>query len=235
MIREILRVTTPDGVQPVERFGKPGRTGVIVYMDGFGVRDELRTMCARFADMGHTTYLPNMYYRQGGPSFAPPNKVEDTSPAGARELNKATTVEMSVSDTAALLAAESPIKWAAVGYCMGGRHAIAAAAVFPDKFAGCLSLHGGNMIDQTAWSCEKQILKLKAELFLGFAKDDPSCPEGDKAKLRAAMAAAGVAGTAKDYDAEHGWSFPDRHCYDEGAAEDVWRIAEDMLIRRLAA
>ena len=234
-MHDILHIDTSDGTQPIERFGEPSDSGVIVYMDGFGVRDELRDMCRRFSEMGYTTYLPNMYYRHGGPSFAPPNTKGDTPNAEAQALNKATTVEMSVSDTRALITIEPAKRWAVVGYCMGGRHAIGAAATFPEMVTACLSVHGGQMISHDDWSCEKLIAKTRADVFLGFAKDDSSCPENHKSLLRAALNAPGVTGTAMDFDALHGWSFADRHCFDSNAADTVWRVAEAMFDKRLAA
>ncbi len=229
----LLHIKTPDGVQPVERFGPQGDTAVIVYMDGFGIRDELREMCRRFADMGHTVYLPNMYYRHGGPSFPPPNSKGVLSSEMAREMNGATSVEMSVSDSRALIASEPATRWAVIGYCMGGRHAIAAAAAYPDQIKVAMSLHGGHMIFDSEWSCEKLIPETTAEIFLGFAKDDPSCPERDKDILRAALSQAAAPGEAVDFDAAHGWSFPSRHCFDIDASEAVWTIAQDILTRNL--
>ena len=229
-----LQITTPDGLQLVERFGPPGPKAVIVYMDGFGIRDELRAICERYAAMGYTSYLPNMYYRAGGPSFAPPNAVGDRPPAEAQALNKATSVEMSVADTGALIEAEPATHWATIGYCMGGRHALAAAAAFPDQVRACLSLHGGNMIFDGDWSCEKLIPRIRAEIFLGFAKDDPSCPEDHKDLLRAALASPGITGRAQDFDALHGWSFPERHCHSPEASAEVWATAEALLARAFA-
>ena len=231
---DVLHIATPDGTQPVERFGPPGDTGVIVYMDGFGIRDELRDICVRFAGMGHTAYLPNMYYRHGGASFPPPNHEGDTPPAEAQRLNRATSVEMSVADTGALIDAEPPTRWATVGYCMGGRHALGAAAAYPDHVRACMSLHGGHMVFDGQWSGEAVIPDIRAEIFLGFAKDDPSCPEDHKDLLRVALAAPCVKGRAVEFDALHGWSFPDRHCHSADTSEEVWAVAEDLLSRTLS-
>ena len=234
LVQDILEVQTRDGVMPVERFAGRHDAAVIVYMDGFGVRDELRQMCRRFAEMGYTTFLPNMYYRLGSPSFPPPNAKGSQPPEGARAANKATSVAMSVHDTLQILRAEPDIPhWAVVGYCMGGRHAIGAAASQPEKIKACLSLHGGNMIFDDEWSSERQIPRCKAEVFLGFAQDDPSCTPADQAVLQDALMKKGVTGRAEVFDAAHGWSFPDRHCFNRAAAEAVWSIAEEMFARRL--
>ncbi len=232
-MHETLRIKTADGIMPVERFGTPGPAGIIVYMDGFGLRDELRTICRRHSETGHAVYLPNLYYRHSGPSFDPPNARGCASSEEAQRLNRATTVEMSVSDVGALMRSEAVKAWATVGYCMGGRHAIAAAAAYPDGVKACLSIHGGQMIWDGAWSCERVIPKIRAELFLAFAKDDPSCSESDKAQLREALKAHGVRGEAREYAAAHGWSFPERHCHDAVASEDVRHTATRIFARTL--
>ncbi len=232
-MHETLMIETPDGVMPVEHFGLPSTTGIIVYMDGFGLRDELRDMCLRHSETGHAVYLPNLYYRHGGPSFDPPNAPGCAPSEEAQRMNRATTVDMTVADTGALMQSEAINAWATVGYCMGGRHAIAAAAAYPDAVRACLSIHGGQMIWDGPSSCERAIPKIRAELFLAFAKDDPSCSDADKALLREALLALGVTGEARDYEAAHGWSFPQRHCHDAAASEDVWRIAAGMFARTL--
>ena len=234
MNAETLEIQTDDGIMPVERFEGQKNAAVIVYMDGFGVRQELREMCRRFAAMGYTTFLPNLYYRLGGPTFPPPNDKGAVPPAGAQAANKSTTVAMTVQDTEHVLKTEPGIKyWGVVGYCMGGRHAIGAAASQPKRIKACLSLHGGNMIFDGDWSCERQIPRCKAEVFLGFARNDPSCTPDDQKTLKDALAQGEVAGRVEVFDAAHGWSFPERHCFDPKAAEAVWSIAEDMFARRL--
>lgn len=231
---ETLMIDTSDGIMPVERFGQRGLTGIIVYMDGFGLRDELRDICLRHSRTGHAVYLPNLYYRHGGQSFAPPNVPGSVPCEEAQRLNRATTVEMSVSDTGALMRHETAEAWATVGYCMGGRHAIAAAAAYPEAVRACLSIHGGQMIWDGAWSCERLIPKIRAELFLAFANDDPTCSEAHKARLREALNSPHVRGEARDFEVAHGWSFPKRHCYDEAASEEVWCASSEIFARTLA-
>ena len=226
---------------PVELFHPDLDTtypGVIVYMDAFGIREELRDMCRRFATAGYAVFLPNMYYREGGPSFAPPRNKGDRPSAEAQRLNRATTVAMSLKDTGALLRHAAGLDvsipaWATVGYCMGGRHAIAAAVEHSDPIKAALSIHGGAMINDTALSCDRLIARSRAEIYLAFARNDPSCPDDHKRRLETALTAPGVTGRAEHYDAEHGWTFTDRHCFDKQAAERVWENAFHIFRTRL--
>ena len=112
MHEHTVQIATPDGVMPVEMFHPSHEDtypGIVFYMDVFGLRDELRDMCRRFAVAGYAVALPSMYYRAGGPSFPPSNGPHDAVPEEARRLNLATTQAMSASDTRALLDSPHPI------------------------------------------------------------------------------------------------------------------------------
>ena len=233
MHEHTVQIATPDGVMPVEMFHPSHEDtypGIVFYMDVFGLRDELRDMCRRFAVAGYAVALPSIYYRAGGPSFPPSNGPHDPVPEEARRLNLATSQAMSASDTRALLDSpqafevEIPI-WGTVGYCMGGRHALAAAALNPDRISAAASLHGGLMINNTELSCEKLFERIDGEIYLGFAEDDPVCSDADQAILAEALARSGK-GRVEHYRAHHGWTFPTRFSHTPEAADRTW---EDLF------
>src|SRR3569832_129195 len=135
-----IQVQTRDGIMPVHVFepDAPARGGVLFYMDALGLRPELSDMCGRYAAAGYLVCLPDLYYRLG-----PRVRFElPATPSGPFDpemvkANLATTVEMTVADTAALVARMAGPPWGirqfgAVGYCMGARHALGAAALLPD-------------------------------------------------------------------------------------------------------
>ncbi|GAB5374190.1 MAG: dienelactone hydrolase family protein [Acuticoccus sp.] len=237
-------VQTSDGAMPVEVF-TPSRAeaypGVIFYMDVFGFRDELRRMCRRYASAGYVVFLPGLYHRHGNPSFRPSNSKGDGVPEEARKLNAATTIEMTVADTTALIhqAAELtdvavPV-FGTVGYCMGGRHALACAAENPRDVHAAASLHGGQLISASPSSMERLIERIACEIYFGFASDDPTCPPADQALIAEALARATTPGRIDRYAAQHGWTFPERHCFDEKASEDTWEAMFHLLRTRLWA
>lgn len=238
----VAYVETDAGDMPVEMF-VPSLSdtypGVIFYMDIFGFRDELRRMCRRYATAGYAVFLPGLFHRHGNPSFQPANRKGDGASRDAQKLNDATTVEMTVADTTALidqvdrLTSVNVPMFGTVGYCMGGRHALACAAENPDKVRAAASFHGGRMISDTGYSAEKLIDRVNGEVYFGFAKDDPTCPDADQRLIAEALAQSDTQGRVDYYDAEHGWTFPERHCFDEAASERAWENVLHLFRTRL--
>ena len=151
MLENEILIETPDGAMPTfithPEEGGPFPT-VIFFMDALGIREELRDMARRIGTVGYYVMLANLYYRDGGPSFDPkllPTRGPDPE---MQRLNFGLTHAHCLADTKAQLdLARTDIEAAdpvgVVGYCMGGRHAFAAAGTFPDRVQAMVSLHGG--------------------------------------------------------------------------------------------
>ena len=93
-------------------------------MDGLGIREELRDMARRIGTVGYYVMLPNLFYRDGGPSFDPAHLATRGPDPEMDRLNRALSHSMVLSDTRALIdfaaadpAAREPV--GTVGYCMG--------------------------------------------------------------------------------------------------------------------
>ena len=214
--------------------------GVLVYMDVFGPREELRDIARRFASCGYVAVLPQLFHRLGSPVFAPIRRPDDPLAAAAVGANDATTLAMSAVDTRAILdfaaaggfgiALES---WGAIGYCMGGRHALCAAVTYPERVRAALSVHGGRLVDASDNSPHRLLERTAVPLHLAFARDDATCPDAHQ-KLLADLAAATAGKVSVEYiDAHHGWSFPERWCFDRRASERVWEKALAMFRQAL--
>jgi len=244
MIQHEVLVPGPDGPIPtvLTHLGHAGPfPTVILFMDALGMREELRCMARRLAGRGHLVLLPNLFWRWGGPSFDPARLREHGPDPAMMRLNATYTHALGLADTAALLAfaaghaaARDPV--ATVGFCMGGRHALAAAGTFPDRVAAMASLHGGLQVTDRADSAHLTLRHARAECYLGFADADPLTPDAERAMLAATAVAAGLrarlevhAGTA------HGFTFPERHCHAPAAAEKVWQRLFALLRRNLEA
>ena len=138
MLERNIDVATADGRMPVfitaPEHDAPHAT-VLMYMDGPGIREELRDMARRIGTVGYYVMLPNLFYRDGGPSFDPALLATRGPDPEMDRLNRALSHSRVLSDTRALIdfaaadpAAREPI--GTIGYCMGGRHAYAAAGRF---------------------------------------------------------------------------------------------------------
>ncbi|MBL8698789.1 MAG: dienelactone hydrolase family protein [Alphaproteobacteria bacterium] len=244
MIESEIVLATPDGPMPVFVV-HPDEDGpfpvVLFYMDALGIREELRDMARRFAAVGHYVMLPNLFHRWGGPSFDPSTLAQGLVDPRMVELNEALSLAMTTADTGALLAhaasdraARGPA--AAVGYCMGGRHALAAAAGYPDRVACFASLHGGRLVNERPDSPHLLIARTRAEAYFGWADDDPVAPPAHQRTIEAALAARGGRYRVELHaGAAHGFTFPERYCYDKAAAERVWARLFALFRRTLHA
>src|SRR5678815_2949121 len=122
---------------------------IAMYMDAFGIRPALGDMAERLASHGYVVALPNLYHRT---PFAPfdPKQVAVEGPERARFKGMVASINgpMVMRDTAALLAHLDTLptvkqsSMGALGYCMGGGYALAAAGTFPDRIAVAASFHG---------------------------------------------------------------------------------------------
>lgn len=214
---------------------------VLLYMDALGIREELRAMCRRLAGAGYAVYLPNLFYRDGGPSFdAAPLASGQLDPEMVR-LNDTLSIDMTVSDCAAVLAHAqgNPVvrfPAAVIGYCMGGRHAIAAAAAYPEQFRAMASMHGGRLVTEQGGSPHRLIPRMRAEAYFAWAQDDPAAPQSHAVAVEQVLSARGLPYQLERHPgALHGFMFPERYCYHEAAAERVWGRLLDMFRRNLNA
>lgn len=212
---------------------------VIIYMDALGIREELRDMSRRIASCGYYVMLPNLFYRWGGPSFDPKPLASGVVDPLMIELNELLSMAMTAEDSASLLdhaAADGAARMlvATIGYCMGGRHALAAAAAYPEKVAAFASLHGGRLVTDRADSPHLKIQSTRAEAYFGWADSDALAPIEHMRAVEAALTARGGRWRVELHrGALHGFTFPERHCYDKAAAERVWSRLFSMLARAL--
>lgn len=238
-----IEINTADGVMPVfithPEENKPHPT-VIFYMDALGIREELHDMARRIGTVGYYVMLANLFYRDGGPSFDP-----DLLPAKGLDpemvrLNQELTHARVLADTKAMLdyassdpAACDPV--ATIGYCMGGRHAYAAAGTFPDRVAAMVSLHAGFQVTERSDSAHLLTPAIKACCYFGFADDDPLSPPEHQKIIADSCLEHGIDARFEIYPgAEHGFTFPTRYCYDKASAERSWERVFALFRRQLS-
>jgi carboxymethylenebutenolidase len=146
-----------------------------------------------------------------------------------------------VDDTKGLLAfidqceAAAPGPVGCVGYCMSGQFVISIGAAYPDRFAAIASYHGVKIITDQADSPHLIANKIKGEVYLGYASDDPYVPAEELAAMPGAMQDAGIEHTIEVYPGtEHGYVFPSRAAtYVKHAAERHWETMLALFDRRL--
>jgi carboxymethylenebutenolidase len=243
MHERTLEVATADGRMPTfvtHPESEQRYPAVLFYMDALGIRDELEDMARRIATVGYYVLLPNLFYRDGGPSFDPALLPTQGPDPEMMRLNQALSHAQVLADTRALLdflAAEPAASrggMAAIGYCMGGRHALAAAGAFPDRIKAMASLHGGYQVTERPDSAHLLIPAIKAECYFGFAADDPLTPPEHQQLIAEALSRHGIPHQLELHPGtQHGFTFPARHCYHKAAAERVWERLFALFRRRL--
>ena len=242
---QALRVETSDGCCPVTLHfpAANGRSpGVIVYMDAPRIRPALHAIAARIAAAGYAVALPDLFYR-GGPYAPIDPKVVFTDPALRAEHRAQRmagfTPEGAMADTGALLAAMREVPAVAdgpvgvVGYCLGGRLALIAAATFPDDVAVAASFHGGGLANDAPMSPHLLAPRMRATVYVAGAVDDANFPDAMKERLAAALTAAGVGHRVETYPAKHGWVPADTAAHDPVEAEHHWSELIPLLDRCL--
>lgn len=236
-----LTVTTPDGAMRVYRARPPldhAAPAVVMYMDAVGYREELRALARLVAQEGYECWLPDLYYRDGGPSFdahTPRRDFDKFAP-----LMRKVTRDVVLADTRAVLdrmksePLVAPGAKGCIGFCMGGRLALWAAAAFPEDFAAAASLHGGQLGSDAPDSPHRFAARMRCETYLGFASDDPLVPTEHIRTIESALRAAGVPFESEVHPGTlHGYIFPERFCYQQPAADASWRKIHALFARRL--
>jgi len=223
---------------------------VVIFMDVWGVREELYQIARQVAQFGYCCYVPDFYYRMGKLRFDARNaegRVISVARLDARMQEKmhdaicATPNDQVMEDTRALLRhvdsdprVRGPLL-GAVGYCMGGRHAMCAAVRFPQRFRAVASLHGTALVSERRDSPHYGIDRMRGEFYCGFGAKDPHTPPEMVERLAQLMRAAGVAYHHEVHaGAAHGYALPERDVYDEQATRRDWERIHAMFDRRLS-
>ena len=223
------QIKTEDGLCPTHVFEPDVEgpwPGVLVYMDGIGMRPALWEIANRIAAQGYFVLLPNLFYRVGYNAehgvdvFTDPVKRADLM---TRVMPSASAANV-MRDTDALLAvmrAHDNVrdeKIGITGYCMGGRLAVHAAGHFGDRVAAAAAYHPGGLATDSPDSPHRLAPAIKARIYVGAAMGDPSFDAAQKERFDRALSEAHVRHTIEDYAARHGFVPPDTPTYDPAAA-----------------
>jgi carboxymethylenebutenolidase len=135
-------------------------------------------------------------------------------------------------DYLAQVAAPGPV--AITGYCMGVRVGWRIAAAHPDRVAALAGFHAGGLVTHAPDSPHLSAAALRAELYLGFADQDPSMTAEQIATLERTLDDADVLYRAEIYKAaRHGYTMADQPAFDEAARERHFRELHALLGRTL--
>ena len=118
---------------------------------------------------------------------------------------------------------------------MGGRHALFAAATYPDQVLAFASIHGGKLVTDAPDSPHLAIPKLRAEGYFGWADRDAGATEEHLHRYKTELTRCKVPHRI-DFmcGALHGYFFPERAThYNKDAAEKSWDAVLALFARAL--
>ena len=252
MKERIVNVPTPDG--QMETFiTHPEQDGpfaaVVLYMDVWGIREELYDIARRIGTVGYCCVVADFYYRQGRVRHEfrdANNRMISLHALPEADRQKVTaplaklTDTMVVADTGALLRyldAEAPVRPGAmgsVGYCMGGRHVMSVAAAFPERFRASAGLHPTSLISDRPDSPHLRADRLRGEFYCGFAETDAYAPLPMIQELGSLLRGCAVGYHHEIHQgAVHGYALPDRDIHHKSGANRDWELIFAMYRRQL--
>lgn len=210
--------------------GKEPTAGVILFMDIFGPRASLNAMSQRIADAGYLVLLPDLFHhlRPYGPFDAATAMADPKTKASLLAMKDKAPLSKTAEDTGAFVQALTDAGATGfigtVGYCMGGAHALTAAAAHPARIRAAASFHGGALASDAPDSPHLRASELNARVYVGSAGIDGSFPPEQSARLAQSLRAANVDYVLENYvGMAHGWAVPDHGVFDEAGSERHWK------------
>jgi len=247
MSLERTKIETPDGSMATvvaRPENGPSRMNVLLFMDAMGIRDELVDFAVRFAAAGYTCALPDLYYRWGeNVGFDASKSYHDltgedkdlfyTLVARMRDDQRVLRDAAAVVEHLAGAQADRPPRWAAVGYCMGGRFTLRILAAMPELFRAGVSAYGTALVTDKPDSPHRDIGRITGEMYLAFGGDDDLTPPETIDAVRREFEAHDIAHEIETL-AGCGHAFmmsSNPATYRQAAAEEVWRKGFELLER----
>jgi carboxymethylenebutenolidase len=249
MVEAEIRVETADGQMPMLTVHPdgPGPFPVaVLYMDGIGYRGQVKDNARRFAADGYYCVAPDLFYRSGeGVVFSMERLHAEgmDGPYGQRLMQVISTVTPAgaIADTTAALAAieSDPAAGSGpkvcVGYCMGARIALHAAAVLGNEFVAAAGIHPAALVTDAPDSPHHDVAAVQGELYFAFAEIDHSATQEVVDRFRDELERQGVRGVVERVGGvAHGFAMADLPVYDEAATEHHFERTLELWRRNLS-
>lgn len=211
--------TRPDGKSAegyLANAGIANAPGVVVIQEWWGLQDQIKGLCDRFALSGYDALAPDLYSGTVIPYH--------DSEAANREMSSLNFLEATdqVVRGAAQFLLKSSGKVAIAGFCMGGAVAVLGACRVPE-FSAAISFYGlppEGAVKPT---------DIKVPLQGHFANSDDFITPAAVDAFEKALKAAGKTAEIFRYDASHAFMNEQRSVHDRACAELAWGRTRDFL------
>jgi carboxymethylenebutenolidase len=240
MREQEIRVDTGDG--PMTTFvvhpdgDGPFPVGLL-FMDGVGYREQVKENARRFAAGGYYVVVADLFHRSGEKvSFDVVRlRQDDDYRAELMAVVAKVTPDAAMTDARAALAAIAGDPAAVadgpkvcVGYCMGARVALYAAARLADEVVAAACIHPSKLVTDADDSPHLELPNVRGELYFALAENDHTAE--DVEAFRQELSQAGVSADVEHVPATHGFAMADLPMYDRDASErhfertlELWR------------
>lgn len=254
VIGKDVLIESPDGEMDGYAAHPDGRGPfplVLMFMDVWGLREELFGLARKVAARGYYCLLPNLFYRQGKIRFERRNAQGqmvsfDTLPQALQDemrghSGKVDRVHTRVDIAAMLKFCDdepvAPGPAGSVGFCLGGRAAFYAGQEFSDRFVANASLHGTLLVTGAEDSPHKLVGRMRGEVYAGYGALDRMATPQIVAALDQAFAANPHVAYRRNVHAgvHHGYSLPDRDIHAADATATDWHEIFAMFGRQLSS
>ncbi len=184
--------------------------GVVVIQEWWGVQDQIKGICDRFASAGYEALAPDLYAGTVVPYH--------DSEAANREMSSLDFLDATdqVVRGAVLYLKATGVRVGLTGFCMGGAVTVLGAIRIPELTAGICFY--GLPPDNVAKPAD-----IRIPLQGHFANQDDWCTPAAVDAFEAALKAAGKSAEIFRYDAQHGFMNEQRlDSHDRKDAEIAW-------------
>lgn len=186
--------------------------GLILLQEIFGINDYMKEMADRFAEEGYVVLVPDLFWRmKRGVNLG--YTGEDF--ATALRYNDEFDVDLAMEDIASTIKALRSLdqhvgKVGAVGYCLGGKLAMLAAA--RTEIDCAVSYYG---VGLDAYLGE--VPKIGCPMAFHFAGEDALCPEATRETIQSALSAQPGVEQYVYAGCDHAFATPQREHFDKPA------------------
>ena len=203
--------------------------GILFYSDIFQLTGPMLRASVRLAGYGFVVAAPEIYHRIEPPATALPFD-DDGRTKGLADASKTTVAQFDRTARGVLDYLGQHPRVAAGrlgvgGFCIGGHLAFRAACNADVQATVCFygtGIHDGKLGADADAASLARAASIEGELLLVWGTRDPHIPAEVRARIAAALTAAGTKFAVREYDAEHAFMRDEGARYDPEATDAAW-------------
>lgn len=241
---EVVTLATARGAMCTRVYRPTGdgrHPGLVLWSEIFQITAPIARTAAFLAGHGFIVAVPEVYHE-----FLPAGTVLAYDQAGADQGNELKYAkELASYDDDARAAVDylqaHPAgngRVGAMGICLGGHLALRTALLAPVAATVCFyatDVHQGSLGKGKADDSLARLPAIKGDLMMIWGRQDPHVPAEGRAKIYAALAAAGVRFTWHEFNGAHAFLRDEGHRYDPELAHLTLGMAVNLFRAKLGA